>query len=561
MNRRHNIKQFSNEDLIELCKPYKHSKDIPRWLYSAIRKRNIQDIAMSHIISLNPKRTLEEVTKEAEKYEFRVDFQKKSNWAYLWARKHGVIDEVCKHMRHKGNLKKRCIYAVTFEDGYAYVGLTCNTKERWQRHMNKCEQNQSPVYQHAVASNLQPNFSQLTDYLPEKEAKEKETYYIRVYSLHWKLLNGSKGGELGTCSYKWTKKAVFERVNKCVSYSEFRKKYPEAYSFALKRKWNKEIELILPKERTTWPEEKIRLRFAECKTVHEVREKYPSACNAAKAMGIFEELCSKLKRDVNQTYTEQEIRQFVGTLRYQQEFAKKNRSMMNAAIRLGIYEELKNSLLPNPPRGKNLEDYIELASNYDTRGDFKKAHPGAYAIIISKDGWAEKCFAHMIYVCRPQLANHDILKSASLHSSISAWRRKDPGAYNAARRKGIFAEATKHMIRPSNHNKKSDTFYIELSRRYDILKNFKTNCPNEYAAICRRGKDFQVLCLGHMKRVKHYYTKEQALFIAKEYSGRTALYKGNSSVYHYLRKHKLLDIAFPKKQIINPIIHISNGKT
>ena len=60
---------------------------------------------------------------------------------------------------------------------------------------------------------------------------------------------------------------------------------------------------------------------------------------------------------------------------------------------------------------------------------------------------------------------------------------------------------------------------------------------------------------------KHYYTKEQALFIAKEYSGRTALYKGNSSVYHYLRKHKLLDIAFPKKQIINPIIHISNGKT
>lgn len=68
MNRRHNIKLFSNEDLIELCKPYKHSKDIPRWLYSAIRKRNIQDIAMSHIISLNPKRTLEEVTKEAEKY-------------------------------------------------------------------------------------------------------------------------------------------------------------------------------------------------------------------------------------------------------------------------------------------------------------------------------------------------------------------------------------------------------------------------------------------------------------------------------------------------------------
>lgn len=235
--------------------------------------------------------------------------------------------------------------------------------------------------------------------------------------------------------------------------------------------------------------------------------------------------------------------------------------MINAAIRLGIYEELKNSLLPNPPRGKKLEDYIELASNYDTRGEFKNAHPGAYAVIRSKDGWAEKCFAHMKYVCRPELDNQNILKSASLHSSISAWKKDDPGAYYAARRKDIFAEATKHMTRPTNHNKKSDTFYIEISRQYNILKDFKTDCPNEYAAICRRGKDFQVLCLGHMKRVKHYYTKEQALFIAKEYSGRTTLYKGNSSVYHYLRKHKLLDIAFPKKQIINPIIHISNGKT
>lgn len=76
MNRRHNIKQFSNKDLIELCKPYKHSKDIPRWLYSAIRKRNIQDIAMSHIISLNPKRTLEEVTKEAENMSLELTFKR-----------------------------------------------------------------------------------------------------------------------------------------------------------------------------------------------------------------------------------------------------------------------------------------------------------------------------------------------------------------------------------------------------------------------------------------------------------------------------------------------------
>lgn len=263
-NNRHNLKLYSDEDLINLCKQYQHSKDIPRWLYQAIRHRNIQDIAMRHITSLNPQRTFDEVKNEADKYEYRSDFQKKSNWAYQWARKHGVLDEVCKNMKHKGNLKKRCVYVATFEDGYAYVGLTWNTTDRWQRHMRKGSDKPSPIYLHSVVTNLLPRFDQLTDYIPEAEAKKEEERYIKEYSKKWIMLNSSKGGELGTCSYKWTKKNVFERVRVCSTYLEFREKFPEAYAFALKRKWNKEIEQILPKERTTWTEEKIRTCFADC---------------------------------------------------------------------------------------------------------------------------------------------------------------------------------------------------------------------------------------------------------------------------------------------------------
>lgn len=322
-NKKHNLKLYSDEDLIELCKPYHYSKDIPRWLYQAIRHRHIQAVAMQHIKSLNPRRTLDEVKKEAEKYDYRVDFQKQSNWAYQWARKHGVLDEVCKKMRSKGNLKKRCVYVATFNDGYAYVGLTWNTAERWQRHMSKEAKKPSPIYLHSVISHLQPNFAQLTDYMPEMEVKKEEERYIKEYSQNWTMLNSTKGGELGTSSYKWTKKAVFERVNVCSSYKEFREKFPCAYSFALKRKWNKEIELILPKERTTWSEEHIRGCFGKCNTMHEVYKKFPSAINAAKALGIYEELSRNLTRGVSKPYTEQEIRDFVGTLKFQQEFAEK----------------------------------------------------------------------------------------------------------------------------------------------------------------------------------------------------------------------------------------------
>lgn len=542
---KHQPSKFTDEELIKLCEPYKHSRDIPRWLYHAIHKRGLQKKAQSHMINLNPKRNLEEVKLEARKYNYRGEFQKRSNWAYQWARKHNVLDEVCSHMKLKGNLKKRCVYVATFDDGYAYVGLTWNTADRWQRHMNKRAEKPSPIYLHSVASNLQPNFVQLTDYVPEVEAKIEEKRYIKEYSQNWIMLNSSKGGELGTCSYKWTKKAIFECVNVCSSYLEFREKFPGAYAFALKRKWNKEIELILPKERTTWSEEHIRTCFGECKTIHEVYKKCPSAINAAKAMGIYEELCLNLTRGVSKPYTEQEIRDFVNTLKYQQEFAERNRAMMNAAIRLGIYEELKNSLLPNPPKGKSLEEYIKLASDYDTRGQFKKAHAGAYAIIISKEGWAEKCFAHMKYACRPKRTNQEILESASKHPSIIAWRQSDPGAYNAARKRGLFAEATKHMRRPENHKRISDAYYIEKSANYDDLKLFRKECPNEYAAIVRRGKKFLNLCTKHMNRRKHSYTKVEAFAIAKQYETKMQLRKAVPSVYHFLRNQGWLDECFP----------------
>ena len=86
-------------------------------------------------------------------------------------------------MQHKGNLKKRCVYVATFDDGYAYVGLTWNTADRWQRHMNKRAEKPSPIYLHSVASNLQPNFVQLTDYVPEVEAKiEEKKIYKGIFS-------------------------------------------------------------------------------------------------------------------------------------------------------------------------------------------------------------------------------------------------------------------------------------------------------------------------------------------------------------------------------------------
>lgn len=540
---KHNLKEYSDEALIELCRNYKYSKDIPRWLYSAVHHRGIQDKAQAHLINLHPQRNLEEVRIEAEKYESRGEFQKQCNWAYQWARKHHVLDEVCSHMKAKGNLKSRCIYVATFEDGYAYVGLTWETKDRWFRHMHPSKSKPSPIYIHKVRTGLTPNFEQLTDYIPAEEAQEAEKEYIKEYSKSWRLLNTSDGGELGSNQRKWTKKNVLYIVGTCNSYKEFCEDYPGAYSAAQKNNWSAEIQDILPREREIWSESRIREVLSLCNSYQEASSKYGGAINAARQLGIWDEVSKHFNIKQSNTYTKAEIEDYVKGLTFKYEFLQ-NRSMVYAATKLGIYADVTKHLLVKP-HGKTLEEYKKLCSSYKFRGEFKKEHPGAYAIIISKEGWAEECFQHMEYQCRVNLSDEDILKGASMYKTINEWQENDGGAYNAAKKRGIFEEATKHMQRPPAYNKKPDEYYLEVSSNYKDLALFRKECPNEYAAITRRGDAFLELCTRHMNRRKHTYTKEEAFAIAKHYTTKMQLNKANPSVYNYLRTRGWLNECFP----------------
>jgi len=318
---KHNLKDYTDEMLIDLCKPYKYSKEIPRWLYSAIHHRGIQDRAQAHLINLNPQRKIEDVRQEALKYIHRGDFQKKSPWAYQWACKHGVLNDICAHMVSKGNLKHRCVYVATFADGYAYVGLTFATKDRWHRHLHPSTKDKpSPVYIHMMRTQLEPHFEQITDYMPASEAAEEEKYYIKEYSKSWQMLNLSDGGELGSSSRKWTKKNIFYVVKTCNTYLEFCEKYPGAYGVARKNKWLEEIQLILPREREIWTEEHIKEILSTCTSYNEARIKYGGALNAAKDLGILDVVTAHLSRQHEEPYTEEQITAFVSGLKYKSDF-------------------------------------------------------------------------------------------------------------------------------------------------------------------------------------------------------------------------------------------------
>ena len=93
----------------------------------------------------------------------RTEFRKKFPGAYVLLVKQKCLHESCQHMKRLGNLYNRCIYSYEFPDNYVYVGLTYNLHERNLQHIKM-----GPVFKHIKETNLEPELTQLTNYIDVK---------------------------------------------------------------------------------------------------------------------------------------------------------------------------------------------------------------------------------------------------------------------------------------------------------------------------------------------------------------------------------------------------------
>ena len=170
---------------------------------------------------------------EALKYNNRSDFRIYSSGAYKSALKNNWLDDLCTHMKIKGNLYNRINYSYEFSDNHVYIGLTCDIKRRNYEHMTD---KNSVVYQHILKTGVIPVFK--FDLLkPVKEAQVIEILQINNYKIkNWIILNKANGGSLGKSNTKWNYEKTKEEALKYNTRLEFQKKSHTAYKFSLKNK-------------------------------------------------------------------------------------------------------------------------------------------------------------------------------------------------------------------------------------------------------------------------------------------------------------------------------------
>ena len=186
--------------------------------------------------------TFERVYDVAKKYKTRGEFgDSKDSAAYAFALRNGIIEDVFADHVNIGYATVKelrdnqyTVYVFEFIDtNQAYVGLSNNIDRREREHLTK---RREKIFKFCRKNDIKlPKYKILEENINSNEARLKEIYWEDEYKVNgWNMLNSIKPGSLGGAyNRKWTPEALEIEAKKYPNIKEFRIHKDGAYQAAL----------------------------------------------------------------------------------------------------------------------------------------------------------------------------------------------------------------------------------------------------------------------------------------------------------------------------------------
>ena len=437
------------------CKTYKEFRERYSGAYASARLKGILDDICQH---MPPRRkgTKYEIplTKEnckhiALKFETKSDFQKyeKGRW-YNYAIRHNIKDEVCSHMRVRGNKKKRCIYVAKFSDNSIYVGLTCDTKRRWSDHLYE---KVSSVYLHMQETGLPPIFEIVHDFVDVEKAQKLEAEYEQKYIEEgWNVLNRATPGAIGS-SNGYTKQEVLEVARQYTTLKEFRENAAGYYEAGYRSDYWDEVRAICkPQLHTAYTQHELIKIALQYTNRTEFYHGTHGAYEAAKRIGILDEICSHMSKSERHRWSNDEIFKAALQCETKKEFSTRFPKEYAAACHRKIIKDCCEHMKPAVLQPIKWTDEViaNESKKYKTLKEFRKYSPHAY-YAAKRRNKLDECCSHMLsesigYLCDTL---EDAFSLALKCQNRTEFKKKYNKAYEMLRTKNKLDSACIHMVK------------------------------------------------------------------------------------------------------------------
>jgi len=402
---------------------------------------------LSHAESISKGRTIwtkEACLESAKKYKTRIEWEQKDSTAYIAARRHGWFNECTDHMIH---LKQK--------NGY-WTLATCLAAARNYQSISEWVKGNSSSYQ--AAHNNEDWFLKCTEHMTKLWEK------------------------------KWDEKTILADAKRFLTQQEWSRDRNGGYSAALKRglvekatahmiknpRWHgvATIHRILKSFDIDYVDEKT---FEDCRD----KRKLPFDFYLPKFNLIIENHGTQhtrgwqgrgaesiQRRDaIKKKYCEKkgihflEIKEWEITAEAELENAILQKiKVISPKLILMKRTLTQDEILDTQVKANfNLEQLNAIALNYDTKAKFKRGNEAAYNFACRHDLINEIC-THMKTKSQAQSealkkwTKELVIVSASKFKTARDWAKGEGSAYNAARREGWLADASKHFPKSSAKN-------------------------------------------------------------------------------------------------------------
>lgn len=466
--------------------------------YSKALKEGWIDDICAHMEKVrNVPYSFEQVASEAKKYSYRSEFKEKACGYYTRASRQKWLDQVCSHMRARTDGRLHCVYAIVNErENKAYIGITRqNLYKRIRDHKSLRSKANSKLIIHLQDTKIQ----QLTDYIytGEQVVRFAEQKFIDIYRHNgWEILNSQKAvGSLGYSKTIWTYEKLLEEASKYESRKEFSEGSGGAYVTALAHERRAEIFAALTPVRQSWDLESVKEAALAYTSRSAFKEAHPTAYLWARRNKRLDDVCGHMESNKT-AWNMGLVREAALACTNRTEFQKRFSGAVKWANANGVYDEV-TSHMQDLKHAWTYEELIEVAKNYEYRADFSANEPNAYAAASNRKVLDEIC-SHMLNGNKKvkKWTGERLEEMASEFNTRSEFKKRYPGAYTQARKTGILDEICGHMEQ-TLRSWDFESCAAEASK-YTSRSQFKDACSGGYIRARKEGW-LDIIC-GHMKK-------------------------------------------------------------
>lgn len=412
----------------------------------------------------------------------------------------------------------------------------------------------------------------------------------------------------------WTKEKIFEAAKDTATPKEFENKNPGGYSAARKKGllselrekyWEKAV-----KPHGYWTEEKIFEIAKNFSYASDFKKKYPSAYTAAQRKGLL----PKLKNNFWKTKYQ---RSSIFTKEYCFKIIKENNcktrtdiQRTNATVYKKVLENNWFNELPNIVNQKNGDEKIYLVYKYEWVIDkITYVYIGITLMTRQEKRHQEHCSSNKSTVYRFAKDNNLLIPNMIIIkknlSTIEACESEDRFIQRFKNKKSfIVINKAKTGIKSSScgalkYGKLTEEYCYNIARTYTTIKELRENDISVYSKACRMGWKQQYFWLKDMHKPKGYWdnyencyaafvdsgsdlmtfrekyrtaykyavknrftfnwhkpkvswnkviwTREQLIKVCRQYNSRNELHVGNISAYRESKRTGIIDKIFPIK--------------